>query len=387
MSKYQDGHEDGPSDDSGRSAETEETRFMDEGGSNYGAVRSSRSMPVPEYMQRPTDRLQEGDDDKAPPPTYEEAVARSDTPPADAATGADNSAEGADNSAEGADDSGLSPEEIAVVLKMQTGRDQYLPESRASYAEAIEMDVPDKINPDEREDTPDYGSSLWRESEVGAPAAYTEAQTIRVSELSQESPHYVERGRAPEGRQDFECTSCSVLNAPITLLGRYLKAQSNTRLVLIGILVLALVGLVLFLGLFPASFVYIEYYQVALPQSKMTNVVDREHVFYPGCYVLGPDTTLVRFTASAHTIMEEKRVFTTDTIPITIRYSFVYFLRPGEVGQLYTKFLHDYNEPFKLIASSSIRNLAAGSFTVDQFRFNRTFVERQMHAVVRKRLR
>ena len=62
----------------------------------------------------------------------------------------------------------------------------------------------------------------------------------------------------------------------------------------------------------------------------MYGTVDRETVYYPGCYVLGPDTTLVRFDASAHTITETVRVFTLDTIAITMRYSLVYFLRYGE---------------------------------------------------------
>lgn len=68
-------------------------------------------------------------------------------------------------------------------------------------------------------------------------------------------------------------------------------------------------------------------FQIALAQSKMTNVVDRDKVYYPGCYVLGPDTKLLFFTGSVHNIAEEMSVFTLDTIALTIRYSVHYFIR------------------------------------------------------------
>ena len=59
----------------------------------------------------------------------------------------------------------------------------------------------------------------------------------------------------------------------------------------------------------------------------MTNVVDRDMVYYPGCYVLGPDTKLIFFTGSVHNIINEMSVFTLDTIGVTIRYSVHYFIR------------------------------------------------------------
>ena len=49
-------------------------------------------------------------------------------------------------------------------------------------------------------------------------------------------------------------------------------------------------------------------------------------------------------------------------------------------------FMFEYDDVFQKIIRSSMRNLAGTSLTVDNFRFNRTYVETQMHSMLRKRL-
>ena len=46
----------------------------------------------------------------------------------------------------------------------------------------------------------------------------------------------------------------------------------------------------------------------------------------------------------------------------------------------------DYQDVFYKIITSSMRNLAGSDLTVDNFRFNRTYVERMMHNMLRERL-
>ena len=46
----------------------------------------------------------------------------------------------------------------------------------------------------------------------------------------------------------------------------------------------------------------------------------------------------------------------------------------------------DYQDVFYRMITSSMRNLAGSSLTVDNFRFNRTYVERMMHNMLRERL-
>ena len=59
----------------------------------------------------------------------------------------------------------------------------------------------------------------------------------------------------------------------------------------------------------------------------MTGAIDRENVYESGCYILGPDTELVRFPATAQQIDTTMGVFTKDTISISIAFSVQYFLR------------------------------------------------------------
>ena len=65
---------------------------------------------------------------------------------------------------------------------------------------------------------------------------------------------------------------------------------------------------------------------------------------------------------------------------------FSHFNRPAELPKLHAEFAMDYEDVFKPIIISSIKNLAATSITVDSFRFNRTSTEVQLHNMLRERL-
>ncbi|KAL4217089.1 hypothetical protein ACF0H5_023545 [Mactra antiquata] len=361
-------------------------------------IKSSRSMPVPDYMKRRSEEnlyveesrpLQagyndDGDDDEPslPPPTYEEATAvpqtlhedkeELTTDEIDIIMRTKNVDTNSINLATEDEThprlDGACNNDVETTMRLrQRDRDTYLPSSqrRNSFAEAIEMQHRKSL--ELPKDDIDNGTTPDRVT--------TSTQQIQQFD--------VEENRE---RKEYTCTSCGPLDGYITSLCRFLRRQSKQRLILFSVLMIGVLGLLLFVSLFPASFVYIDYHEIALKQSKMTNVVDRENVYYHGCYVLGPDTNLVKFDASVHNIIEEMSVFTLDTITVTIRYSAHYFLRPPEVGKLYTKFMFDYDEVFRLIIRSSLRNLAGATLTVDNFRFNRTYVETQIHSMLRKRL-
>ena len=59
-----------------------------------------------------------------------------------------------------------------------------------------------------------------------------------------------------------ECDGFGPLNIPFTRVHRFLRSLSGTRLVIAVIVLVALMGLVVFLGVFPNSFVYVEYHEV-----------------------------------------------------------------------------------------------------------------------------
>lgn len=351
--------------------------FQMEEKSGSGMPSSSRTMPLPTHLQGSGSwSLQGSRSEVASPPTYNQFV----TNPSEYSTASAGPTIASDD-----DESGLSPEEVAVVMKMRAGNDSYRAgpssegESRESYAEAIEMNYrrAQELSPDER----DTFSSM--KLARPKPRSQRAAPAGGFSDLKSEEVADVEGGQIVS---KFLCEGYGPLDRPFTALGRFLGRQSPQRLLIIGAICTGILGLILFVSLFPASFVYVEYHEVALSRSRMTHEVNREEVFYPGCYVLGPDTQLIRFQATAHSINKIIEVFTKDTIVIKMGFSLQYFLRPTEVALLYSKFMMDYDAIFDKIIDSSIKNIAGAEISVDDFRFNRTSVEKILHSIVRRRL-
>ena len=64
-------------------------------------------------------------------------------------------------------------------------------------------------------------------------------------------------------RSEPECTDFGPLNEPLTRVSRYVRAMSPTRLAIAIVILVGLIGLIVFLGVFPASFVYVEYHEVS----------------------------------------------------------------------------------------------------------------------------
>ncbi|XP_045180034.2 uncharacterized protein LOC123539461 isoform X2 [Mercenaria mercenaria] len=347
-------------------------------------IRSSRSMPVPEYLRgRPplahTETIDE--ENEAPPPSYDEAVTDY------------KETSGGKN----AEEDTLTPDEIAVIMRSHedmnaaglnkggataSGGNDLTPEQQAMYDQR-KKDRNSYLPSSDRRDSYEEAMEMKSRASLKIPASEQRAEAPAVDTTADMAPMEMEDGGR---REEYTCSGWGPLDEPMTRFCRFLRRQSLQRLILFSLLIMAGIGLLLFVGLFPASFVYVDYHQIALKQSKMTNVVDRESVYYPGCYVLGPDTKLLFFTGSVHNIVEEMSVFTVDTITVSIRYSVHYFIRPPEVGKLFTVFMFDYDDVFRKIIRSSMRNLAGSTLTVDNFRFNRTYVETQMHAMLRKRL-
>lgn len=71
-------------------------------------------------------------------------------------------------------------------------------------------------------------------------------------------------------------------------------------------------------------------------------------------------------------------------IYVTRYFCFVH--RPEEVGQIFSMFVKDYEDVYRMMISSSVRTLAGTSLTVDNFRFNRTLVENRLHNRLRTKL-
>ncbi|XP_052277889.1 uncharacterized protein LOC127876599 isoform X2 [Dreissena polymorpha] len=276
---------------------------------------------------------------------------------------------------EEAGDSILTTEEIEMIMQMRDARGDYL-DSNASpcYDESIEMI---EKSPEERKDAADGFTDLQT-------MEYNGQGTTSLNEAVADE----ETGRAASQEISFdnECTSCGPLNGAVTSFRRFLARQPPKKIFLYGVLVTVILGILLLVSLLPASIVYVDYHQIALKQNKITNIVDSDSVYYGGCYVLGPTTKFIYFDASTHDVVQEFDVFTLDTISVKITFSMHYFLRPREVGKLFRLFHMDYEDVIKKMALSVLRNLASTEITVDNFRFDRSYVETLMHAAVRDKL-
>lgn len=330
---------------------------------------------VPQAAAGPVAETSFIDEPEAPPPSYDDAV-RDETVRGYVQVPQDDQGATPVPLAEGESDA-LSPEEIAIVLKMQDERGSYIPKSPTNRDDEEESQM---LNPEADDATNNETSSRLT---VHALQPETREPLGSVRSVSM---HSIELGETRQERSEEECSRYGPLNVPLTRVSRFLKSLSGPRLNIAVLVLLGLMGLAVFLGVFGSSFVYVEYHEIALKQSKMTGAIDREHVYYDGCYVLGPDTEFVRFPATSQEIDLTISVFTLDTISVTISFSLQYFLRPEEVGQLHHKYAMDYDDVFRILISSSVKNLAGTSLTVDNFRFNRTYVEVQMHNMLRKKL-
>ncbi|XP_078323514.1 uncharacterized protein LOC111124415 isoform X2 [Crassostrea virginica] len=150
-------------------------------------------------------------------------------------------------------------------------------------------------------------------------------------------------------------------------------------------LVTSVLAAIVFLGLFPSSFVYLDYHEYALKYDKVTGAVDRTTTYDFGCYILGPSTAFLTFSRSANIISKSHDVFTSDKITIKITYHTQYFLRKSEIGTLHLEFDTGYDSVIRSIVESEIKN-AATSISVNNFRFQRTSLEKYFHNKIKEKL-
>lgn len=150
-------------------------------------------------------------------------------------------------------------------------------------------------------------------------------------------------------------------------------------------IVTSVLAAIVFLGLFPSSFVYLDYYEYAMKYDKVTGAVDRSEIYEFGCYILGPSTAFLSFPRSAHVISNSHEVFTADEMSIKITYHIQYFLRKSEIGTLHKEFDSGYDSVIRSIVESEMKNSAAG-ISIDHFRFQRSNLEKSFLDKLKKRL-
>ncbi|XP_046542842.1 uncharacterized protein LOC124253170 [Haliotis rubra] len=279
---------------------------------------------------------------------------------------------------------------------------QYLKELPASAAngDPLSPDAADPDNVDGDMATTTFIRQPWQppldtKPRPAAGASIEDTPTYRApAELGDIELHDMERtGPPPEEEVEaYECTGLCWFNCVGTLIVRFYQqlctahsTYSRTKRILGIIALISIACLVLFIGVFSSSFEYVNYYNIALRKSRLTGIVDRNRVLYPGCYVLGPDVDLMYFSSTAHTISATVSVFTEDKMVIDVEVSLQYFLRPEEVGKLHSMFDMDYHDVFESLVFNTIKNEGT-KHSLDMYRQNRPQLERDFHHKIRQRL-
>lgn len=182
--------------------------------------------------------------------------------------------------------------------------------------------------------------------------------------------HTVEQGDPPPPKKEY----CGNLSGLLDLIITFFTKSSPQKLAIFFAIVAVIVGLLLMLGLLPTSFIYIEYHQLALAKNTVTGTVDRDNVYYPGCYLLTPAFELIHFQGSAHTLDLNVEISTSDRLAFHLGVSLQYFIKPSQLGMLHRDYEKKYHNVVEMMVISTIKN-EGSKFSLDHYRLSRLDVE------------
>ncbi|XP_005096860.1 uncharacterized protein LOC101857183 isoform X2 [Aplysia californica] len=163
---------------------------------------------------------------------------------------------------------------------------------------------------------------------------------------------------------------------------RPMSQWSKTRICLVCVLTVAIGALLLFVSLFPASFVYVDYYEYALHRNSFTGKVDYSQLYGPSCNLMAPWDEMIKFKASAHHVEMTLKIMNKDFLGITLHLYLQYFLKPTEIVVLYKRYNLQYPEVMKQLIQSTVKNTAV-NFSLDKYRLRRHHVEAELESRVR----
>ncbi|PVD38516.1 hypothetical protein C0Q70_01131 [Pomacea canaliculata] len=276
---------------------------------------------------------------------------------------------------------GLSSEEMKALSKMHSGKKKYVGEGKPE--ESLEM-FPISYSEELVQPSPSLPFSASRVSQTECIELHEVEATI--GDLPFAASDFVDSptSSAEVAEQDAKQTPRKIQQLQ-NVIYTFFTRRSPVRLAVFSTIVVVVVGLLIFVSILPASFVYVEYYELALARSYISGRVNRERTYYPGCYLLTPDTDLIRFEGTAHFLDLALSVSTSDRLSFGLNVTLQYFIKPEELGDLYRDFEDNYRDTVKAITTSTIKNEAV-KFSLDEYRLNRSFVEERFKSVIFDRL-
>ncbi|XP_070186636.1 uncharacterized protein [Littorina saxatilis] len=164
------------------------------------------------------------------------------------------------------------------------------------------------------------------------------------------------------------------------------RSQCSARgKLLCCVCVVGVMAAILTAVLVPVSLVFVEYHEIALARSKLTGRVDRSQTIYPGCYLMFPDTELIRFQATGHQLRVDAHISSSEGLAVRLQLALQYFIKPEELGELYRKYAEKYAGVVRHVIDSEVRNQAV-HLPLIQYRRDRAYVQQYLHRHLAERL-
>jgi len=165
----------------------------------------------------------------------------------------------------------------------------------------------------------------------------------------------------------------------------------NNKKVIILVASLLCFGLLATVILVPASLGYVDYYEYALDQSKVTRSVDTENVYGPGRYLIGLTHSFIKYQRDAHfEVLKDLSVFSAGSsdesigLEFKVDVGFTFLLVEDEIGELHKELSQNYRSIIISRAKDAIKNEAV-SVTFTQYFQARKEVERRFQSAIQKR--
>jgi len=152
------------------------------------------------------------------------------------------------------------------------------------------------------------------------------------------------------------------------------------------ILVLVVIGLLLFLILFPMSFSYLDFYEYGFVRRRTTGSVDTNKVYAGGRHIIGPDFEFKEFYAAAQFVkFSHIPIFTLDNLEVKITIELQYFLIKEDLKLLHDSYDIFYQSIIVNNAKDAIKN-SVTKFDTDEFISNRSVIQQEIYNGVKQRL-
>jgi len=153
--------------------------------------------------------------------------------------------------------------------------------------------------------------------------------------------------------------------------------------VLIGLGALAALLIII---LVPSSYADLDYYEMGFVKSKTTGSVETDKVYQSGRHWIGVTSTFKKFPADFHTLdFPQIRVFNKEKLSIALSCSLQYVLREEDLYLLHDTYDLAYAPIIESTTLAAIKS-AAPFYTVDEYRLNRTMVDKGLSDAAAKAL-